>query len=360
MRLPDKAFWQGRRVFVTGHTGFKGSWLAFWLHRLGADVVGYALPPETKPSLFALLDLDKRISSRFGDVRDAQALTTAVRDARAEVVLHLAAQPLVLRGYREPVSTFETNIMGTVHLLEAVRRTEGIRATVVVTSDKVYAEEAEGQGFVESDRLGGPDPYSASKACAELVSSAYRDAFLRTSGIPIATVRAGNVIGGGDWSEDRLIPDIVAALRVGDPLALRHPHATRPWQHVLDPLAAYLVLAERLAAGEDVGQAWNIGPDAGSLATVAEVVSLFERAWGGSAVRSTAASAFREAPRLVLDARAARAVLDWTPRLDLEAAIYFTAEWYRGHLDGAPVTALTAEQIERYTAIVPRHTHAHA
>jgi CDP-glucose 4,6-dehydratase len=353
MRLPDPGFWRGRRVFLSGHTGFKGSWLAFWLHRLGAEVTGYALPPQTDPSAFELLRVAERTSSQLGDVRDVEALAMALRRSRAGVVFHLAAQPLVLRGYREPVLTFETNVMGSVNLLEAVRSSSETRAVVVVTTDKVYAESDDGRAYRESDALGGPDPYSASKACAELVTSAYRDAFLRERGVAVASVRAGNVIGGGDWSADRLIPDLVAALRSGNVLRLRNAGATRPWQHVLDPLAAYLVLAERLIDGDDVARAWNIGPDAASVATVGDVVARFEAAWGRTTSRQSDVGTFHEAPRLQLDASAARAALGWAPRLALDDAIGYTAEWFRGHAQGDSAEALTIEQINRYVATAP-------
>jgi CDP-glucose 4,6-dehydratase len=350
LRLPDPAFWYGRRVFLTGHTGFKGSWLARWLVRLGADVHGYALAPETSPSAYDALDVAAHVDSTFGDVRDAGALGAAMRAARPEIVLHLAAQPLVLRGYRAPVETFDVNVMGTLRVLDAVRESADVAAVVVVTTDKVYAEH-DGGAYVESDRLGGVEPYGASKACAEIVTAAYRASYLTARGTAVATARAGNVIGGADWSADRLIPDLVAALTSARPFELRHPHATRPWQHVLDPLAGYLVLAERLVLdGPPFERAWNFGPHRGGVATAGSVVKRFERAWGAVAAHETPPPGPREAPRLALDATDARLLLPWTPRLGLDEAIRWTAEWYRGFAAGLSGAALAHEQLERYAA----------
>ena len=353
MGLPSRLFWQGRRVLVTGHTGFKGSWLTAWLLRLGARVTGFALPPATNPAAFTLLGLQGKIDSRFGDVRDHEAIADVLARVQPEIVFHLAAQPLVVPGYREPRETFETNVLGTVNLLEAARRVDALAAIVVVTTDKGYAERNDGEAYREDDRLGGRDPYAASKACAELVAACYRDAYLRERGVALATVRAGNVIGGGDWSAHRLIPDLVSSLVRGEPLELRNPGATRPWQHVLDPLAAYLLLAERLVANADLARAWNVGPDPDCAATVAEVVARFERAWDGAAEHREVTAHYHEAPQLILDASAARRELGWSPRLDLDAAIHYTAGWYRAHAGGQPVEIITEQQIARYEAALP-------
>ncbi len=352
MRLPDPAFWSGRPVLLTGHTGFKGSWLALWLTRLGARVTGLALPPATEPALFDLLGLEREIDSRIGDVRDERALANAFAAARPEIVLHLAAQPLVRAGYREPVETFDINVMGTVRVLEAARRAGGVRAIVVVTTDKCYVPRDDAAAHREGDRLGGPDPYGASKACAELVVEAYRASYLRAAGIATASVRAGNVIGGGDWSPERLITDVVASLRDRRPLTLRYPRAIRPWQHVLDPLAAYLVLAERLAEdGDAFARGWNIGPDETACVTVGELVDRFARAWGAAPARAEDALAQpHENAVLLLDSSAARAALPWSPRLDVGDAVAWTASWYREHARGASAAALTAEQITAYGA----------
>jgi CDP-glucose 4,6-dehydratase len=350
VRLPDPGFWAGRRVLVTGHTGFKGSWLALWLTRLGARVTGLALSPATQPALFDLLGLERELDSRIGDVRDERALAAAFAASRPEIVLHLAAQPLVRAGYREPVETFEVNVMGTARVLEAARRARGVRAIVVVTTDKCYVPRADAAAHREEDRLGGPDPYGASKACAELVAEAYRTSYLRAAGIATASVRAGNVIGGGDWSPERLITDVVAALRGGTPLTLRYPHAVRPWQHVLDPLAAYLILAERLAENGDVfARGWNVGPDEASSVSAGELVDRFCRAWGSAPPRTRDASAQpHENPVLLLDSSAARAALPWSPRLEIGEAVAWTAAWYREHAHGADAAELTERQIVAY------------
>ncbi|HTD38088.1 MAG TPA: CDP-glucose 4,6-dehydratase [Candidatus Limnocylindrales bacterium] len=352
-RLPAPAFWHGRRVFLTGHTGFKGSWLGLWLAQLGAQVHGYALAPETEPCAFEALGTARHVRSTLGDVRDRDALASALRAARPEIVFHLAAQPLVLRGYREPVATFDVNLMGTVNLLEAVRTAPSVRAVVVVTTDKVYAEEPAGVPYAESDPLGGVEPYGASKACAEIAAAAYREAFLRAAHVELATARAGNVVGGGDWSADRLIPDLVTALHGGGTLALRHPGATRPWQHVLDPLCGYLALAEELLLRTGAARAWNFGPGLDSVATVGTVVAMFERAWGARLESTVVPSAHHEAPRLALDAGAARQLLGWAPRLDLAETLRWTAEWYRGFAAGFGGEDLAAEQLSRYAALLP-------
>jgi CDP-glucose 4,6-dehydratase len=358
MRLPDPAFWQGRRVYVTGHSGFKGSWLTFWLARLGAEVTGFSLQPETEQSAFSAMGIAARSRSQFGDIRDGAAVSASLSAARPEIVFHLAAQPLVLRGYREPVATFDTNVMGTVNVLEAVRGSSDVRAVVVVTTDKVYAENLTGAAYREDDVLGGHDPYAASKACAELATAAYRASFLRDSGTAAATVRAGNVIGGGDWSLERLIPDVVRAILAGEPLVLRQPSATRPWQHVLEPLAGYLIVAEDLS---DVGtasvaaRAWNIGPDPEDVATVADVVERFQGVWAEVSTSLYRVDAFHEASQLTVDAGAARALLGWSQRLSLDDAIAMTASWYRDVARGADASEITARQIEEYTGQPPSH-----
>lgn len=332
---PRRAFWAGRRVFVTGHTGFKGGWLATWLVGLGAVVTGYALKPESEPSYFALCRLGDHLASVIDDVRDDIALRAALADSRAEIVFHLAAQPLVRRSFALPVETFATNAMGTVHLLEAVRQIPTVRAVVLVTSDKVYAP---GPGaHREDDRVGGPDPYSASKGCAELVAEAYRRSFFTGAARPVgvATARAGNVVGGGDWAEDRLVPDAVRAVTRGEPLLVRHPDATRPWQHVLDPLCGYLRLAEHLHADPARWSgAWNFGPDA--TPTVAAVADAFFRRWGRGGWRpAPPTAAVPEAPTLALDAAKARELLGWRPVVDPAQMIELTVAWYQAALGAA-------------------------
>lgn len=358
---PDPRFWHQRRVFVTGHTGFKGGWLCAWLLKMDAAVTGYALPPPSEPSFYALCGLERRLASLIADVRDLDRLCQALASARPSVVFHMAAQSLVRRSYREPVETFATNVMGTVNLLEAVRRTPSVKAVVIATSDKCYDNREWLWGYRENDRLGGRDPYSASKACAELAIEAYRRSFFSGVDAPgVASVRAGNVIGGGDWGEDRLVPDAVRAVIARRPLILRHPEAIRPWQHVLDPLSGYLRLAERLAeGGQRFAEAWNFGPASDQTVTVRALAEKVVEGLGGGTVEVaqspvlSAAEASDAAPEtaiLKLDATRARRMLGWRPRLDLAQAIGLAAEWYRRALDGrgADMLDFTNAQIDRY------------
>lgn len=345
---PDPGFWRGRRVFLTGHTGFKGAWLAAWLDRLGARIFGYALAPDTEPALANLLGQDRRFESMIGDLDEAERLSAAMTGFAPEIVLHLAAQALVLRSHREPIATLRTNVMGTANLLEAVRRTPSVRAVIVVTSDKCYENRELPQAFRETDPLGGGDPYSASKACAELVTAAWRHSFL--GHIAIASARAGNVIGGGDWAPERLIPDCIAALTAGQPIMLRRPEATRPWQHVLDPLAGYLNLAQRLIVeGQTFAQGWNFGPDPRSALPVRQIAEAVIAAWGVGSWGAAEPGA-PEAGRLAVDASLARERLGWAPRLDLDAALAWTVDWYRRHRQGEDAARLVNEQIEAYQA----------
>jgi CDP-glucose 4,6-dehydratase len=351
----NTAFWNGKRVFVTGHTGFKGGWLALWLRQLGAVVTGYSLPPSTEPSLFAALGLENSITSVFGDIRNLDALRAEMGRMRPEIVMHLAAQPLVRRSYADPVETYASNVMGTVHVLEAAREIPSVRGIVVITTDKCYQNREWLWGYREADRLGGRDPYSNSKACAELVCAAYSASFYHAPERPtapgIATARAGNVIGGGDWSPDRLIPDAVAAFHRGVPVHIRNPAATRPWQHVLEPLSAYLSLAELLCADPDrfVG-GWNFGPNEEDACPVSEVVERVARAWGeGASWELDSGAHVHEAGQLRLDCSKAHAQLGWHPRLSLAEAVAWTVDWYKCYYAGEDVLALTCEQISRYT-----------
>jgi CDP-glucose 4,6-dehydratase len=323
----------GRPAFVTGHTGFKGSWLALWLARLGARVTGYALPSCTAPSLFEAAGIEDALTRHIlADIRDPAALTAAMQAAAPEVVFHLAAQPLVRLSYREPVQTWSTNVMGTVHLLEAVRACPSVKAVVVVTTDKCYENREWLWGYRENDPLGGSDPYSASKAGAELVVQSYRKSFFSGGGPLLASARAGNVIGGGDWSEDRLIPDAARAVARRQPLLIRNPSATRPWQHVLESLHGYLLLASRLLAGEAAfANAFNFGPDAADNLSVAEVLTRLQAQWPELAwqMDPQAGSAPHEAGFLYLDSSKARRLLDWAPIWDLDTGLENTARWYR-------------------------------
>ncbi len=357
---PDPSFWRGRRVLLTGHTGFKGAWLALWLRRLGAEVTGLALEASS-PSLYRLADVDAVVAGRIVDLRDAGAVAATVRAARPEIVLHLAAQALVRASYRDPLATFATNTMGTAHLLDALRGLEGVRVAVVVTTDKVYLNRERMEPYREEDTLGGHDPYSASKAAAEIVAASYRSAFLEGQGIALATARAGNVIGGGDWSDDRLIPDAVRAWQSGTTLVVRRPEAIRPWQHVLDPLAGYLRLAESLWHRPALAGAYNFGPRADEAASVGEVVAIARAAYGSGDWRAeTEAAGPHEAGRLTLAIDRARDVLSVEPRWALPEAVQRTMLWYRRLADGASARALCEADIADHEAGAGRHAEERA
>jgi CDP-glucose 4,6-dehydratase len=352
--VPDPHFWASQRVFLTGHTGFKGSWMLLWLERLGAEMWGYALGPDQVPDLYSQILPCQGLTSTFADLADRAALTAAVRTARPTIAIHMAAQPLVRRSYAQPVDTFATNVLGAAHVLEALRDEAGLRAILVVTTDKVYGAAREACHFVESDRLGGLDPYSASKAAAELVTASYGASFFRRRGVAVATARSGNVIGGGDWSEDRIVPDIWRAIRAGRPLELRHPDATRPWQHVLDSLAGYFAFIEHMTARPDASpEALNFGPAAGSpQVTVAELVERFGAELGAPMpwVRS-AEPGPAETLELALDASAAARTLGWRARLTAPEAIAWTADWYRRYAVPEAARAIALSQIQAYEAL---------
>jgi CDP-glucose 4,6-dehydratase len=348
----NPGFWRGRRVFLTGHTGFKGSWLALWLQRMGADVTGFALAPPSHPSLFERARIQQDMHHHTGDVRDAAAVRAAVSAAAPEVVLHLAAQSLVRYSYAHPVETYATNVMGTVHVLDAVRACPSTRVALVVTSDKCYRNQGGSVAFDEDAAMGGHDPYSSSKGCAELVTDAYTKSYF-SSGTAVASARAGNVIGGGDWAEDRLVPDVVRALEARTAVRLRNPAAVRPWQHVLEPLAGYLRLAEHLwEHGQVYAGGWNFGPAESDAAPVGQVVRALAAHLGGPEVAEDTDRHPYEAQVLRLDCAKARDRLGWVPRLPLERGLAWTAEWYRTHLAGEDARLLTERQIDDYMRLL--------
>jgi len=350
-RLPSPAFWRGKRVFLTGHTGFKGGWLALWLSAMGGRVHGFSLPPPTEPNLFGALGLGDIVSHEIGDIRDAALLAGSLRRFQPDIVIHMAAQPLVLLSYQQPVETYATNVMGTVHLLEAVRACASVQAAVIVTSDKCYENTGSLWSYRESDRMGGHDPYSNSKGCAELVTAAYAGSFFAPAGRALGSVRAGNVIGGGDFASDRLITDLITALSAGRAPVLRAPQAVRPWQHVLEPLAGYLVAAEHLAAAPQAGAAWNFGPDAESEVNVAVVAYRVCALWGAGIrpVHEETAARGKEARTLTLDSTKARLELGWRPRWGLDRALTETVRWYHAWERTKDMRQFTLGQIADYT-----------
>lgn len=349
MRAGD---WTGRRVFLTGHTGFKGSWLVMLLREFGAEVFGFSNGVPTDPSLFQAARLDDALTeSTHGDIRNLNDLATAMAGARPDVVIHMAAQALVRRSYSDPLETYATNVQGTAHLLECVRRVDGIEVVVVVTSDKVYAPSETRTPHVESDMLGGGDPYSSSKACAELVVRSFRESYFATGPPVVVTARAGNVIGGGDWAADRLVPDVVRAVTSGSPLEIRNPHATRPWQHVLDCLCGYLTLAAEVARTPSLPDAWNFGPDPSEVMTVGSLVASFLDSTGSSVdLVAPDHAGPAEADQLVLDSSRAHELLAWAPRWGVDDAIHHTADWYRRLWEGEDARTVSRDQIASHGA----------
>lgn len=348
-------FWRGKRIFLTGHTGFKGSWLSLWLQQMGANVVGYALAPPTKPSLFDVARVGEGMDSIIADIRELPSLTAAIAKQRPEIVFHMAAQSLVRRSYEQPVETYTTNVMGTVHLLEAVRQIDTVRAIVIVTSDKCYENREWIWGYRENEPMGGYDPYSNSKGCAELVTAAYRASYFNPSdhakhGVALASARAGNVIGGGDWAKDRLIPDIMAGFLESRSVVIRNPHAIRPWQHVLEPLRGYLMLAEHLwSEGPSFAEGWNFGPNDEDAKPVEWLVKRLAGAWGNGATWSLDGGCHpHEANYLKLDISKARSKLGWNPRWNLETSLQHIVDWFRAYNRGDNMRSMTLNQITQY------------
>lgn len=353
----QSVFWRGKRVFLTGHTGFKGSWLSLWLQSLGAELTGYALRPPTCPCLFEEARVADGMTSIEGDIRDLDCFIQSMRAARPEIVIHMAAQPLVRYSYQNPVETYATNVMGTVHMLEAVRATPTVRAVVNITTDKCYENREWVWGYRESDPMGGYDPYSSSKGCAEMVSAAYRSSFFNPEsyekhGVALATVRAGNVIGGGDWAQDRLIPDTLSAFEQGKPVCIRNPYAIRPWQHVLEPLRGYLMLAEKLVhEGPAYAEGWNFGPADHDCRPVSWIVARLAKEWGdGARWEIDELPQPYEANFLKLDSSKAMARLGWRPIWDLRRALQSIVTWHQARLAGADLQGLSLGQIREYTS----------
>ncbi len=349
-RRPDPRFWRGKRVLLTGHTGFKGSWAALWLAEMGAEVTGLALAPDQTPSLHQLAGVERSARSNLVDLRDRAAVATVVGGERFDLVLHMAAQPIVRASIEDPVGTFATNVMGTVHLLDALRSQPALQAVLAITTDKVYANAETGRSFLEGDALGGKDPYSASKAACEIAVSSYAKSFFDRAGVPVATARGGNVVGGGDFSRDRLVSDIVRAVEAGETLVLRHPEATRPWQHVLDCVAGYLVFLEALATEPSTPRALNFGPAPGGPGvTVGELATAALRALGSqNPWRHEPDPTSIEARQLALDTTLARERLGFESRLEAPEAVRWTMEWHRAAAAGADLRRTTLEQIDAY------------
>lgn len=351
-------FWQGKRVLLTGHTGFKGSWLSLWLQKAGAQVIGYSLKPPTTPSLFDLAHIAEGMVSIEADIRDLETLKAAVAEYKPEIVIHMAAQPLVRYSYQHPVETYSTNVMGTVNVLEAVRKAEGIKVVVNITSDKCYENQEWVWGYRENEPMGGKDPYSNSKGCSELVVSAYRRSYFATpdNAVGVASVRAGNVIGGGDWATDRLIPDIMRAIVAKEPVLIRNPNAIRPWQHVLEPLGGYLTLAEHLwESSTDYAEGWNFGPDDMDARPVSWIVQHLTQLWGeGASWKLDTNDHPPEATYLKLDCSKAKMRLKWSPATDLATTLDWIVEWYRSYINGEDLRQITERQIDRYEQLLKR------
>lgn len=350
----NPAFWFKKKVFLTGHTGFKGAWLSYWLQIMGAQVYGYSLVPNTSPSMYNILNIERLIYlSKIADIRDVNTLKNSILEFSPDVVIHMAAQPLVRYSYCSPIETFEVNSMGTAYLLESLRAVQTVRSTIIVTTDKCYENLEKISGYREDDAMGGHDPYSSSKGCAELITSAYRRSFFSNNKNvnAVATARAGNVIGGGDWSTDRLIPDVFRAIESGDSVLIRNCDATRPWQHVLEPLSGYLILAQALyESGDEFATGWNFGPNDSDAYPVGVLMDMILKKWGSGSWIKELSKQPHEAQSLRLDCSKARKYLKWAPRWNIETAVEESVNWYRAYIKNADMQEVTLEQIIRYQA----------
>lgn len=341
--------YKGKRVFITGHTGFKGSWLSLWLTLLGANVKGYALPPATTPAMYNILSLKDMLDSQIGDILDKDTLNKAIFDFQPDIIFHLAAQPLVRLSYIEPVKTYETNVIGTLNVLEAARKCDSVRAFINITTDKCYENIEANYAYKEDDKMGGYDMYSSSKACSEILSASYRNSFLTDSGYLLATARAGNVIGGGDWSQDRLIPDCIKAIQTNEDIVIRSPHSIRPWQHVLEPISGYLSLGEKLLEGnKEFASGFNFGPEMDSVLTVENIVQKIITCYGKGNIVIKPDTKLHEAKLLMLDINKAKNTLKWKPQYTADTAIERTVEWYKTYYDNQDIIRFTINQIKEY------------
>lgn len=343
-------FWQGKKVLITGHTGFKGSWLSLVLQQAETELVGFSLPPSSNPNLFTLANISRGMTSIFGNIQDFNQVLAVFKQYQPEIVIHMAAQPLVRYSYKEPIETYATNVMGTIHILEAARQTSSVKTIINITTDKCYDNKEWPWGYRENDRLGGYDPYSSSKACAELVTNAYRTSYFNTTSIGLASARAGNVIGGGDWADDRLIPDIIRACMANSPVSIRHPNALRPWQHVMESISGYLLLAEKLYYNPLIyAEAWNFGPVASDIQPVHWIADYIVKSWSESACwRVEQENDLHEATYLKLDCAKSRSLLGWQPRWNIEKGLQETVDWYQAFSAGADMRDKTIAQINRF------------
>lgn len=346
----DSRFWHGKRVFITGHTGFKGSWLSLWLQHMGAEITGYALNPPTNPAIFDVANVEEGMTSIIGDVRDLEKLTKVIDESSPEIVIHMAAQSLVRDSYVDPVGTYSTNVMGTVNVFEAVRNIGQVRVVINITSDKCYENHEWDKGYKETDSMGGFDPYSSSKGCAEIITAAYRRSFFNEKGVALASARAGNVIGGGDWASDRLIPDAIRAFKNNETLLIRNPMAVRPWQHVIEPLSGYLLLCQGLyQQPEKFSEGWNFGPDNDDAKPVSYIADQVVEYWGGDVSWAGDKSSHpHEANYLTLDSSKSRTMLNWKPRWGLSRALEETVSWYKAWLHEEDMRAFTVKQLDSY------------